>query len=117
MVYSINGTSYRISTLFRGFLVVEFIISGNWGVIETSAAAAKATASSSAESTTAAESTAAASAETAAATETTIILERSSWSTLHKGPHWSSDLFRLQASTLVGVGSELDRFTFLNMVE
>jgi hypothetical protein len=85
------------------------------GVIETSAAAAEATASTAAESSSAAaESTA--SAETAAASsEATIILERSSWSTLHKGPHWSSDLFCLQASTLVGVGSELNRFTFLKI--
>jgi hypothetical protein len=92
-------------------------------VIETSAAS-KATVSTATESTAAASKAAAtasepttAAAESAAATETTIILERSSWSTLHKGPHWSSHFFSLEASALVRVGSELYRFTFLIMVE
>jgi hypothetical protein len=80
---------------------------------ESSSAAAAAAESSAAT----AESSSAAAETAAASSKATVILERSSWSTLHKGPHWSSDLFRLQASTLVGLGSELDRFTFLIMVE
>jgi hypothetical protein len=85
------------------------------GIIETSAAT-ESTASAAAEaSSAAAESTTASSEAAAASTEAAVILERSSWSTLHKGPHWSSDLLRLQASTLVGVRSELNRFTFLKI--
>jgi hypothetical protein len=86
-----------------------------WGIIETSAAS-ESTASAAAESSSAAAESTTASAETAAASsEAAVILERSSWSTLHKGSHWSSDLLRLQASTLVGVRSELNRFTFLKI--
>jgi hypothetical protein len=86
------------------------------GVIET-AASSEATSSAAAEATASSEAAATSSEATAASSEATVILERSSWSTLHKGPHWSSDLFCLQAATLVGVGSELNRFTFLNTVK
>jgi hypothetical protein len=98
----------------------NLVVFSHWGVIETAAsetaASAKATTAASTETTAAstkATTAAVISAASAKATALGVIPERSSWSTLHKGPHWSGNTFSLKASTLVSLGSELYRFTFL----